>query len=160
MTRVTSVHITEVKVALGEFVVGVDRVATWCATTICDAFPAFLLCLHRSFLGNKGFQTCQTPGIELASIDSGAHRTPRLTIMFAVSEPAMVHEIEHVGKGLLDSTARQPQTDRPEPRGVDQPPSTINRQQPRRHSGMPPALIGLPVTQATPLMSVVFMRLY
>ena len=97
---------------------------------IRDAFTAFLLGLDSGFLGDESLQAREPTCIERARIDGSAHRATGFAVVFAVAEPAVVHQIEYIGKGPLDTATRQPQTDRPEPRCIYEPPTSRKWQQP------------------------------
>ena len=99
------------------------------AAPIRDAFTAFLLGLDSSFLGDESLQAREPTCIERARIDRGTHRATGFAVVFAVAEPTVIHQIEHIGEGALDASTRQPQTDRPKSGGIDEPTARRKRQQ-------------------------------
>ena len=54
---------------------------------------------------------------------------PGLLVVLAVAEPALVHQVEHVGERPLDALAGQPQAERAHAGRVDQPALAGQRQQ-------------------------------
>ena len=53
--------------------------------------------------------------------DRRLHRAPRLVLVLAVAEPAVVHQIEHIGERPLDAAPAAPQADGAHAGRVDQP---------------------------------------
>ena len=106
-------------------------------TTVGGLVPRPLLVLQRRLLGDEALQVGEAVGVEPAVVDRLAHRTPGLLVVLAVAEPALVHQLEHVGEGSLDAAARQPQRQRPHPRRVDQPAAAGHGDQLGGHGRVP-----------------------
>ena len=65
-----------------------------------------LLLLQRRLLGHEALEAGEAIGVEAAVVDRRPHGAAGLLVVLAVPEPALVHQVEHVGERPLDALAR------------------------------------------------------
>ena len=92
---------------------------------------------------DQPLEAVQSHRVEITRTDRRLYRTARFSIVLAVTEPAVVHQIEDVGERPLDPVARQPQAQRPHTGRVDQPTLLGQRHELGGHGGVATALITL-----------------
>ena len=111
------------------------------AAAIGVAITCSLLGLEGGLLGDEALEAGEAIGVEAALGDGLAHRAAGLLIVLAVPEPAVLHQVEHVGEGPLDALAGQPQAHGPHARRVDEPSLAGQRQQLGGDGGVATALV-------------------
>ena len=75
-----------------------------------------LLGLERGLLGDEAFEVVEPIGVERPVLDRLAHGAARLLVVLAVTEPAVIHQLEDVGERPLDPRSGVPERQRPDAR--------------------------------------------
>ena len=87
------------------------------------------------------FMLSRRVGSSVPVVDRCVDRAARLLLVLAVAEPAVVHQVEHVGERPLDAAAAAPQADRTHAGRVDQPAVAGQADQLGRRGGVAAALV-------------------
>ena len=88
-----------------------------------------MLLLEGGLLGDQALEVVEALGIEAPLFDRQTDGAAGFAIVLAVSEAALVHQLEHVAEGLLDAVTGQPQRQCPDARRVDEPAPVVRNTQ-------------------------------
>ena len=102
-----------------------------------------LFLFQRRFLLDQPVEACEAHRVERPCCDRRLDSAARLLVVLAVTETAVIHQVEHVGECTLDPVAGQPETQSAYTRRVDEPPLAGQRHEFGRDRGVPSALIAL-----------------